>query len=213
MNLFFFLFKVVGISLSGVMAPGPVTAVTIAMGKRKPLAGALIAVGHGIVEFPLMILIVMGIDEVLKLPAAQIVIGLAGGAFLLTMATGMIRDLSSGGRQQAARAAGSPVIAGIVLSVGNPYFLFWWATVGLGLASEVSGLGALAFALFAVVHWLCDFVWLCALSVASYKGSTLLSERRQTQVLLVCATALRFFGVCFVVDAVRNLAELVVGAV
>jgi threonine/homoserine/homoserine lactone efflux protein len=212
-NLFFFLFKVVGISLSGVMAPGPVTAVTIAMGKRKPLAGALIAVGHGIVEFPLMILIVMGIDEVLKLPAAQIVIGLAGGAFLLTMATGMIRDLSSGGRQQAARAAGSPVIAGIVLSVGNPYFLFWWATVGLGLASEVSGLGALAFALFAVVHWLCDFVWLCALSVASYKGSTLLSERRQTQVLLVCATALRFFGVCFVVDAVRNLAELVVGAV
>jgi len=144
-KLLLFLLKVVGISLSGVMAPGPVTALTIAMGKRKPLAGALIAVGHGIVEFPLMILIVIGIDRVLKLPAAQIIIGFAGGLFLLTMATGMIRDLSSGGLGQDASAGGSPVIMGIVLSAGNPYFLLWWATVGLRLASEVSGLGALAF--------------------------------------------------------------------
>lgn len=38
-----------GISLSGVMAPGVITAATLAAGTRNPHAGALVAVGHGIV--------------------------------------------------------------------------------------------------------------------------------------------------------------------
>ena len=46
MELLFFLVGVVGISLSGVMAPGPVTATTIVMGSRNRWAGELIAVGH-----------------------------------------------------------------------------------------------------------------------------------------------------------------------
>ena len=37
------------------MAPGPVTAVTISKGNESPHAGGLVAVGHGVVEFPLMI--------------------------------------------------------------------------------------------------------------------------------------------------------------
>ena len=66
MNLFLFLVQVVTISLSGVMAPGPVTAAANAMGARNRFAGAIIAVGHGIVEFPLMILIIVGADKLLK---------------------------------------------------------------------------------------------------------------------------------------------------
>jgi len=85
MTLLFFLFQVSVISLSGVMAPGPVTAAAIAIGARSRHAGALIAFGHGAVELPLIILIVFGAGRLLKLPAAQIVIGLAGGAFLLVM--------------------------------------------------------------------------------------------------------------------------------
>lgn len=53
MALLTFLFTAVIISLSGVMAPGPMTTVTISKGSKSPYAGALIAVGHGIVEFPL----------------------------------------------------------------------------------------------------------------------------------------------------------------
>ena len=43
-----FLLKTIIISLSGVMAPGAVTAATIANGTRSRWAGTLISIGHGI---------------------------------------------------------------------------------------------------------------------------------------------------------------------
>ena len=55
-----FLIQTILISLSGVMAPGPITAVTIGKGSVSPYAGALVAVGHGIVEFPLMAAVYFG---------------------------------------------------------------------------------------------------------------------------------------------------------
>ncbi|MDY6966328.1 MAG: LysE family transporter [Halobacteriota archaeon] len=49
------------------MAPGPVTAVTIGEGSKSPHAGAFVAIGHGIVEFPLMIAIFYGFGYLLSL--------------------------------------------------------------------------------------------------------------------------------------------------
>ena len=193
------------ISLSGVMAPGPVTAAAIGMGARSRYAGMLIAIGHGIVEFPLMILIVLGMGRILQLPTAQIAIGLAGGSFLLMMAIGMLRSLRSAGMQETKVAKSAPLLAGIILSAGNPYFLFWWATVGLALATTATGMGIWAFALFAVVHWLCDFIWLGALSWASFKGTGLFGSRSQQIVLMICAVALFFFGLFFIYKAVAAL--------
>ena len=158
MELVLFLIEVVVISLSGVMAPGPVTAAAIGMGTRSRYAGALIAVGHGVVEFPLMILIVLGVGRILKLPTAQIIIGLAGGIFLLIMAIQMMKSLRSAEKQEIKAAKSAPVLTGIILSASNPYFLLWWATVGLALATAATGIGIWAFVLFAIVHWLCDLI-------------------------------------------------------
>jgi threonine/homoserine/homoserine lactone efflux protein len=205
MALLLFLVQVVVISLSGVMAPGPVTAAAIGMGARSRYAGMLLAIGHGIVEFPLIVLIVLGMGRILKLPSAQIVIGLAGGAFLLIMAIGMLRSLRSAQEQEANVAKRTPMLAGVILSAGNPYFLFWWATVGLALATTATGMGIWAFALFAVVHWLCDFVWLGALSWASFKGTGLFGTRSRRIVLLICAVALLFFGLFFIYNAAYTL--------
>ncbi|OHB61891.1 MAG: hypothetical protein A2168_00460 [Planctomycetes bacterium RBG_13_50_24] len=205
MALLLFLGQVVVISLSGVMAPGPVTAAAIGMGSRSRYAGMLLAIGHGVVEFPLMVLIVLGMGRILKLPAAQIVIGLAGGAFLLMMAVGMLKSLRSVEIQENKVAKSTPMLAGIILSAGNPYFLFWWATVGLALATAATGMGIWAFALFAVVHWLCDFIWLSALSWASFKGTGLFGPRSQRIVLLICAIALFFFGLFFIYNAAGTL--------
>ena len=106
----------------------------------------------------------------------------------------------------AARSGGhGPIWTGIILSAGNPYFLLWWATVGLALASQASRLGMLAFGLFAILHWLCDLVWLEALSLATFKGSKLLGDRNQRIVLAVCALALLVFGVTFIHDATGRL--------
>ena len=157
-------------------------------------------------EFPLMILIVLGMDKILKSTSTQVVIGLAGGTFLLIMAIQMLNSLRQAVSQAAKPTKGGPIAAGVLLSAGNPYFVLWWATVGLALATTARGLGVWAFVLFAVLHWLCDLAWLCALSWASFKGSVLLGPIIQRIVLVMCSVALLAFGAFFVSRAVRLIA-------
>ncbi|MBW8038421.1 MAG: hypothetical protein FVQ85_00280 [Planctomycetes bacterium] len=208
MNLLLFLFEVVGVSLTGVMAPGPITAAAIAMGARNRFAGALMAVGHGIVEFPLMILIILGMDKILKSASTKIVIGFAGGLFLMIMAVRMLISLRSSEQQEVKVTRSGPVVAGIVLSGGNPFFLIWWASIGLNLAISATGFGIWAFVLFAIVHWLCDLIWFSLLSWASFKGSVLLGPRNQNIVLLICSAALLVFGLFFIYNASTTLMKL-----
>jgi threonine/homoserine/homoserine lactone efflux protein len=63
-----FLLSVIGISLSGVMAPGPLTAATITKGYNDKYAGVFIALGHGIIELPLMVVIYFGFASYLASP-------------------------------------------------------------------------------------------------------------------------------------------------
>lgn len=191
--------------------PGPLTAAAIATGARNKYAGALMAAGHGIIEFPLMILIVSGMKWVLESSPARIVVGLAGGAFLIIMAIQMLGNLRGAEKQDQIVTRGGPLLVGIILSVGNPYFFVWWATVGLALATTASGLGMWAFVLFAIVHWLCDLIWLQALSWASFKGSVLLSGQRQKIVLFVCVIVLFGFGLLFIGGAGVSLIKHIKG--
>jgi threonine/homoserine/homoserine lactone efflux protein len=208
MELIFFLAKVVGISLSGVMAPGPVTAAAIAMGARNRFAGVYMAIGHGIIEFPLIILITLGMDTVLKSSTTKIVIGFAGGVFLLFMAIQMMRSVSGTQDREVAVTRSGPLVAGIVLSGGNPFFFVWWASVGLNLAITATGFGIWAFAIFAVVHWMCDLIWFSLLSWASFKGSVLLGPRCQKAVLWICSLTMFVFGLLFIYNATSTLVKM-----
>lgn len=201
-----FLLNVVIISLSGVMAPGAVTAATIAQGTRSRWAGTLIALGHGIVEIPLIFLLMVGLGLIFELDPVKIIIGLLGGGFLFWMGFGMLRQSPAEADTPKEAFSKGSVTTGIVLSATNPYFLFWWATVGLNLAIGAKELGITALILFAVVHWLCDLVWLSILSVAAYithKGAGLFGQKIQRGLLLFCGVALLAFGVKFMVDALK----------
>ena len=77
--LLFFLVQVFIISCSGAMQPGPVTATAITIGARNRYAGVLLAAGHGIIEFPLMVVIILGMAKIFEMPKVQIAIGIAGG--------------------------------------------------------------------------------------------------------------------------------------
>ena len=200
-KLVWFLVQVFVISISGAMQPGPVTATSITMGTRNRWAGSWVAVGHGIVEFPLMILIVLGLGSIFQKNHVQIVIGILGGLTLLYMANGMFRTASQNSGAQAAAKMDKPVWAGVVLTISNPYFLIWWATVGLWLATGATKIGLHAFILFTIVHWLVDFMWVTALSFASFHGTTLLGPNVQKRVMQVCAGAMLFFGLYFLYKA------------
>jgi len=204
-SLIVFLLTAVLISLSGVMSPGPITAATLTAGTRSRHAGSLIAIGHGIVELPLMILIMAGMSTLFKSEAVKIAIGFVGGLFLLHMGVQMFRDINKSSDPAGKYTEMKPLWIGIILSAGNPYFLIWWATIGLALATQAIELGVLAFGLFALIHWLCDLVWLEALSLAGYKGSKLLSLRSQRIVLGICSLVLVVFGMWFICDAGKGL--------
>lgn len=190
------------------MAPGPVTAAAIAMGARRRYAGILIALGHAVIEFPLMVLIILGMAGIIESTKTRIAIGLAGGVFLLIMAIQMLISIKTTDNPKNQPRKDKPVLTGLILSASNPYFLLWWATVGLTLATKAGQLGIWAFALFAVVHWLCDCVWLQTLSWASFKGTKLLGAKSQRIVLLICSVVLFFFGLFFIYNAAANLIKL-----
>lgn len=209
MDLVFFLFKVFVISFSGAAQPGPVTATAISTGSRSRYAGLQLAAGHGIIEFPLMILIILGLGRVFEINGVQAAIGLAGGVILLVMAVQMFRGIKKeAGYNKSGALDKRPILAGVLLTAGNPYFLLWWATVGLSLATESTVFGIWAFALFAVTHWLCDCLWLLALSWASFKGTGFLGRKGQRAILTICAAAVFVFGVLFIHKAVFNLIKL-----
>lgn len=207
MSLLLFLLNVLGISLSGALAPGPVTAAAIGMGARNRFAGVLMALGHGLVELPLILLLALGVGGLLTWPSVSIVIGLVGGGFLIFLGVQMFRGLAAVGTDKAQFTRGGPLTAGIVLSAGNPYFLLWWATAGLALITTArTDFGVWALVLLALTHWSCDLVWLTVLSWASFRGSVLLGPKSQRTVLAVCAAAMCGFGLYFIVLQVIRLA-------
>ena len=197
-----FLIEAVLISLSGVMAPGPITAVTLSKGTKSPHAGAIIALGHGIVEIPLMILILYGFGEILKILYIKAIIGLLGGLFLLKMGLNLLQGIKQA-KIASSNDPHSPLMAGIVLSLVNPYFLIWWATIGSILIFRSITFGLLGFVIFMILHWFCDFFWCYFLSALSFKGGQFFGKRLQQVLFAICGVFLLFFSAKFIYDAVK----------
>ena len=205
-ELALFLFQTIIISLSGVMATGAMTAATIAQGTQNRWAGVMISVGHGIVEIPLIFALMLGLHFFFEIDVVKIIIGIAGGIFLLWMGTGMLRQIQNTQAKQDSSFKSNATVTGIILSATNPYFLLWWATVGLNLALGAKELGLLALVIFAVVHWMCDLVWLSILSFGAFytnKGAGLFSKHFEKGILIFCGIALLVFGVKFMIDAAK----------
>ncbi len=197
-----FLLEAVLISLSGVMAPGPITAVTVSKGTKSPHAGAIIALGHGVVEMTLMILILYGFGEILKILYIKAIIGLLGGLFLLKMGLGLLNGIKQA-KINSSNDPHSPLMAGIILSLANPYFVIWWATIGSILIFRSITFGLLGFVIFMILHWFCDFFWCYFLSALSFKGGQFFGKRLQQVLFFICGIFLLFFSSKFIYDAAK----------
>ena len=195
-SLGLFLLSAAGISLSGVMMPGPLTAATITKGYRDKYAGILIALGHGVIELPLMALIYFGFAHFFASPEAKKVIGLAGGLMLIFMGSMMLRTI----RKAVGEAPDLPYnsfVTGIIMTGTNPYFFVWWATIGMALIAASAGFGVWGLFLFAAVHWSCDLIWEQFVSMSVFKTRHLWNQKVQRIVLGICALVLVGFGLWF----------------
>lgn len=201
-----FLLQAMFISLSGVMAPGPLSAAIVGRGQRAPHAGALMAIGHGVFEFPLMGLVLLGFGPWVDAPYVRPVVASLGGVVLLWMGASMLRGLRGVAAATTPHADGrSALVTGIVLTAANPYFLIWWLSVGAALLLRATEYGPGGVLAFAVAHWLCDLGWFWLLSAAAYGGGRLLGAGFQRLVLLVCGLFLLVMGADFLRDAYTRL--------
>ncbi len=205
-----FLLEAVVISLSGVMAPGPLSASTLSHGNRSPHAGAVVALGHGIVEFPLMVLTLFGFGAILDLTGVRPGLLLAGGLVLAWMGAGMLRlaRRTVAMTRAPSTVSRSPMWTGIALTGANPYFLVWWVTVGAALLVRAAEFGAAGLLAFAVAHWLCDLGWLWFISAAAFGGTRWLGARFSCIVHGLCGAFLLLAALDFLVDGTRQVLVL-----
>ncbi len=192
-----FLVSVIVISLSGVMMPGPLFAMTVAKSYNSPTSGALVALGHAVIEIPLICLIYFGFANFLKLAQLQVFIGVAGGAILIYMGVGMIRARKTIVEEGKDLSYGS-FTGGIITTAVNPYFLLWWASVGAALIVKSMVFGLVGFVLLTVVHWLCDLGWLSGISLLIHRLHHLWSTRVHGAIFSSCGLLMVGFGVWFI---------------
>jgi threonine/homoserine/homoserine lactone efflux protein len=198
-----FLLSVMVISLSGVMMPGPVTAVTISNGVRHKAAGVMVALGHGIIEIPLILFIYLGLAGFLETEGVRIALGLAGGLVLIFMALAVLKTQPKPLDVQSRYQSKGTVAAGLLTTATNPYFYAWWAFVGAMLLSEATDFGTLGVVTFGATHWLCDAAWLLLVSWVVFKSRQLWTPRIHRWIFGVCALTLAGFGVWFIYSSIR----------
>jgi len=192
------------ISLTGVMLPGPMTAATIAKGYQNKNAGALIAIGHGVIELPLIAAIYLGVGPFLGLPAVVNGIYIAGGVALFYLGFRMFRTAGDAPEEVGGLPASS-VVTGIVVTGTNPAFYVWWVTLGAALIAGAARFGVTGIVLLGVVHWPCDLVWSEFLSMGTFKSRKWWTGKVQRIVFSVCALVLLGFGAWFVFSGLSNL--------
>lgn len=203
-SLIALLATVTAISLTGVMAPGPVTAVAITKGATRKGAGALIAIGHGIIELPMIALIGLGFAAVMVVPGVKNAIGLLGGGVLIWMGVSMFRTPAESFSDTKDVASGC-VLAGLTTTAANPYWFVWWATVGATLVASASTWGLVGIGAFAVTHLLCDLGWLSFLSWGVFTSRRFWTPRVHRTILAVCGVVLAGFGAYFLATALASL--------
>lgn len=195
-NLWIFLLSAAGISLSGVMLPGPLTAATIAKGYEDRNAGAMIGIGHGIIEIPIIALIYFGFASYLNDPVVKTVTGLAGGALLIIMGL-LIFFTFKKPVEGGAVMPYSPLVTGMVMTGGNPYIYLWWATIGVALITGAVTFDIMGLALFTVVHLACDITWDQIVSMTVFRTRHLWTPKVQKIVFSICALVLIGFGIWY----------------
>jgi threonine/homoserine/homoserine lactone efflux protein len=202
------------IGLSGAIMPGPVLAVTISESARRGFrAGPLLVLGHATVELPLVVALAWGLSEVLEQSLVAGIIGVVGGLFLLGMSYALLRQARQAVfpleiRSQPHRHVHWLIASGALLSVANPFWLLWWATVGTKLVLWSLAAGTIGVVIFFLGHILSDLGWYSMVSLVISRGKRLMSLRVYRGLLLTCGLFLIGLGVYFVVSGAMFLTDV-----
>lgn len=201
------------VGFSGAMMPGPVTTLIVTESARRGfIAGPLITLGHVLLELAMVIALFFGLGDLLKQNIVAGSIGLLGGLFLLWMGFDIVRSawlgkvsFSVAQRADGASASGNPIVAGILTSLSNPYWLLWWATVGAASLITFRAFGWAGIAAFYIGHTLADWVWNNLVAFVVATGRRVMTDQIYRGILVVCGTFLIALSFYFVSSGVSFL--------
>ncbi len=184
--------------------PGPLFAVTVKKASKSKVAGILIALGHGIVEFPLMFLIYFALTE-FQIPSyVQIAVGLIGGLLMIVMGVQTLRNRNK--REEASiDIKRESVLAGVYTTAANAGFILWWLTIGTALILNAQLFGFIGFSIFAGVHWLCDLTWYAVAAFVIFSSQRFWNDKVRMGITFFCAAIFIGFGAFFMGTAVWSI--------
>ena len=221
-SLFFtILFLSFAVALTGAMAPGPLLTYTIVKSARARQRGYLVGVwvitGHALIEMAIIFLLLLlaGFSTFMQKDITAKTIGVAGGVVLVLFGLSIFRDLyreripdefdkdeapapeQTDIRPPARRMLNNPVAGGALVSMSNPYWWIWWATIGFAFMMEfdVSFNNLSGFFAFFIGHEAGDLAWYFFISALSFWGVRRLNRKVYYGILAVCAFFMTGFGV------------------
>lgn len=206
-DFFIFAAMVIVISITGVMAPGPLFTANIAYGIRGGIkSGFKMAIGHTIVEIPIVVIFGLGIivvDGALWFRAGIAVVGAIGlFIFAIMQAKSVIRDTP-----KEHIFGNNPLIAGAMLSFLNPLFILWWGTIGLKLITDAHQFGLIGIPIMFALHIWIDYAWMMFIGGISNKASKFITNRVYKIIMIGMSIVLAYFGILFITDAVTYFTE------
>lgn len=201
------------VALSGALVPGPLLTITVNESlKRGARAGPLITVGHGFLELILVIALILGLQHLLVLPAVKFWMSLAGGAILGYISLTLLRVAGKplemlpwegveSCSNQSARDWLSPVWAGVVTSLVNPYWFLWWGTIGAAMLFQSQELGYIGIAAFYLGHISGDLGYHSMVSIAVATGRRWLNQIAYRWIMACCGGFLIILAAYFLYHA------------
>jgi len=194
------------IALSGAMMPGPLLTATISESARYGArAGPLLILGHGILELLLVTALLLGLAPLLQGDSVFIVVAGSGSVFLLWMALTMFRSLPrlKVEWEAAPSARNHLVVNGMLMSLANPYWTIWWASIGLGYILYSRQFGYPGVFFFFLGHIAADLSWYAMISLVVDRGRRFFTDRLYRTVIGTCAAFLVLFAGYFAWSGVR----------
>lgn len=197
------------IGLSGAMAPGPYLTMTVTRTLRHgKLSAMLMLVGHAALEALLLIGFAFGLQHFLRQPSVARFLAFLGAAVLFWMGSGLLVGALRGtvvadlehAEEPATQQRVGPVLHGALISLSNPYWTLWWATIGITLAIRGLEIGPVGVAAFFLGHQLADVSWYGVVVWAVSSGRRLLTPVVYRLVIGGLATFLLYMGVRFLLD-------------
>lgn len=200
------------VAYSGALMPGPMLTVVVSESPQHGFAaGPLVVLGHAVLELTLIVALVVGLGSLLERHSVQAAVEIGSGAMLVWMGASMALAVVHGHvslkweHDAAAPPRAQPVLAGILASLSNPYWLIWWATIGMAYLSKSYAAGALGVGAFYVGHIMGDLTWYSAVSGLMAAGRRFIGLSVYKGLLVFCGAFLIVLAVVFLYAGVRGI--------